>query len=275
MKRQIFYSWQSDTDENHNRYLIRDALIAAAKRLSVPCEVDEATRGVSGSPPIFETILQKIDQSMAFVGDLTLVTGIAKPPSSNPNVLIEYGYALARLQERRLISVLNQSYGSPEQLPFDLRHRAVRVVYDLGPSADRSAIKEAKGHLEGRFISELRQVLEGNIDGPPEAFSAKWDSLSDSTRQVVHALLSQGGSASEAATRRTLMEGAGIDVNTATTAFQEAKIQLVQAGLGTVTPDTYSGAGDTISISDTWRYYLQKEVAAAKRDGLGCSRENV
>ena len=58
IQRTIFYSWQSDTEQSVNRYLIRDALKAAAKRLSIPGEVDEATRGVAGSPPIFETILR-------------------------------------------------------------------------------------------------------------------------------------------------------------------------------------------------------------------------
>ncbi len=275
MKRQIFYSWQSDTAEDLNRYLIRDALRAATKRLPVPCEVDEATRGVSGSPPIFETILHKIDQSMAFVGDLTLVTGSAERPSSNPNVLIEYGYALARLKEHRLVSVLNRSYGPPERLPFDLRHRAVKLVYNLGPSSDRSAIKEAKENLEGRFTSEVRRILEGDIDGPPEVFFRKWESLSASTRQVVHALLSEGGSASEASLRSALMAGAGMDVNAAMTALREARIQLAKVDLATITPDIYSGAGDRLSIDDKWRYHLEREVAAVTRAGVEGNRESV
>ena len=160
MRRTIFYSWQSQTEQAVNRYLIRDALAAAAKHLTIAYEVDEATRDVAGSPPIFETILRKIEQGAVFVGDITIVTGVGSRPSCNANVLIEYGFALAKLGERRLIPVLNQSYGLLGQLPFDLQHKAVRVIYDLPADSDKEAIKATRSMLEGRLRSELRLVLE-------------------------------------------------------------------------------------------------------------------
>jgi hypothetical protein len=40
--------------------------------------LDRDTQGLSGSPPIFETILKKIEQAVAFVPDLTFV-GTRKP----------------------------------------------------------------------------------------------------------------------------------------------------------------------------------------------------
>jgi hypothetical protein len=161
MKRSVFFSWQIDTDQQANRYLIRDALKAACARLSNPCEFDEATRGVPGSPSIFETILQKIDQSAVFVGDISLVTEEeARRHNCNPNVHVEYGYALARLTPSRIVPVLNKHYGPPERLPFDLRHKGVRVIYDLPPNGDREIVKQVKSSLEGRLYSELRLILE-------------------------------------------------------------------------------------------------------------------
>jgi hypothetical protein len=52
MKLQLFYSWQSDTDEQLNRYFVQGALKMAVQNLEYEIEVDEATRGVPGSPSI-------------------------------------------------------------------------------------------------------------------------------------------------------------------------------------------------------------------------------
>lgn len=157
--RNIFFSWQSE-HAAVNRDLIHDALQKATKRLSVRCEVDEATREVSGSPAIFETLLDKIARCSAFVGDLTLISGSENRKSCNPNVLIEYGYALARPGERYIIPVLNRRFGSPELLPFDLRHKAVRVLYDLAPEASRGEIDAAGDDLERLLLLELKLIFE-------------------------------------------------------------------------------------------------------------------
>jgi hypothetical protein len=133
--------------------------VNAAKKLEQPYEVDEATRNVAGSPSIFETILGKIERSALFVGDLTIVTGGLVRPSCNANVLLEYGFALAKLGEKRLIPILNRNYGSPEELPFDLRHKAIRLIYDLAPGAIREDIRSVQRALEGRLRSELHLVL--------------------------------------------------------------------------------------------------------------------
>jgi hypothetical protein len=48
----------------------------------------------------------------------------------NPNVLVEYGYALARHGVQRLLLVMNTAFGSPSELPFDLRHlRPGRIAF--------------------------------------------------------------------------------------------------------------------------------------------------
>src|SRR6266446_241494 len=104
----VFYSWQSDTPAKLNRSFIEKALDAAIKRIKsdatlepavrgTELAVDKDTQGVPGSPPIAQTILAKIDDCVAFVGDLTFV-GNSLPALtsrqrffSNPNVLIEYG----------------------------------------------------------------------------------------------------------------------------------------------------------------------------------------
>jgi hypothetical protein len=79
-----------------------DATLENALR-DATVELDKDTQGVAGSPPITDTILQKIKECSVFVADLSFV-GESKPglktiPNDsrffpNPNVLIEYGYAL-------------------------------------------------------------------------------------------------------------------------------------------------------------------------------------
>lgn len=111
----VFYAWQSDRPNNLCRGLIRRALDQAKSQLNNEMEVEDAvreieidqdTQGVAGSPSIAETILEKIRACDAFVPDLTFVPnpeGMKVTP--NPNVLIEYGYALHALSDQRIIGV--------------------------------------------------------------------------------------------------------------------------------------------------------------------------
>ena len=55
---------------------------------------------------------------------------------------------------------MNNAFGSVEQLPFDLKHKAVRVQYGLHASPTKDEIKIAKKSLAGRLHSELRMILE-------------------------------------------------------------------------------------------------------------------
>lgn len=77
--------------------------------------------------------------------------------TSNPNVLVELGFAAARLGWDRILLVQNTHYGTPEDLPFDLRGRRV-ITYDLRPeTADRGGMKKL---LQGRFEVALRAALD-------------------------------------------------------------------------------------------------------------------
>jgi hypothetical protein len=126
-----------------------DAAIENALRDTI-VELDKDTKGVAGSPPIAETILRKVEECAVFVADLTfvgqskdkLVDSSEKPRQfPNPNVLIEYGYALRCHSHAGLVGIMNTAYGKPdaESLPFDLRHLRWPITYHLtNPSgADR------------------------------------------------------------------------------------------------------------------------------------------
>ena len=89
----VFYSWQSDLPDETNRQLIREGLRDASSKLeteyssdSLQIEIDEATRGIPGSPNIPLTIFEKIRSADAFVADITTIVpgsatdGRACPP---------------------------------------------------------------------------------------------------------------------------------------------------------------------------------------------------
>ena len=95
--------------------------------LDIDVTIDQDTQDVPGSPSIPDTILKKIAASEAVVADLTLTHTSDKQVDpekrgSNPNVMLEYGYAL-RVGDRNIIGVINTAFGAVEELSFDLRHK--------------------------------------------------------------------------------------------------------------------------------------------------------
>src|SRR5262245_38315865 len=128
----IFWAWQSDLPGEVSRFFVREALLAAIKKLKEAPDIEEPSeasrrndmhldsdrQGLPGSPELARAILEKIDACTVFVGDVTPVgkgprttadDGTVRDgkPLMNPNVAIELGYALAKRTDARLLMVLN------------------------------------------------------------------------------------------------------------------------------------------------------------------------
>ncbi len=133
-------------------------------------QVDKDTTGVPGSPPIFQTILAKIDKASVFLADLTF-SGLRPDdrPTPNPNVLIEYGWALRALGHPQVLGVMNTAYGRPtrESLPFDLASLRFPITYELPDNASEEMRQTERGQLAQKFETALRQVFDS------EEFKAK------------------------------------------------------------------------------------------------------
>jgi hypothetical protein len=166
MSKAVFFSWQSDRPTREGRNLIERALEAAVSRIADDAAVEEAvregllldkdTKGVPGSPPLFETILKKIEGATVFVPDLTFVgTRSNGEPTPNPNVLIEYGWALRHLGHHRIVAVMNEAYGGPKSLPFDLAHHRFPITYNV-PDDATEPVRQAER-------LKLAKVLESGI----------------------------------------------------------------------------------------------------------------
>lgn len=141
----IFYSWQSDSPKKVNFNFIEDAIKKAIKKVGKSIDIQEAlrdeemyldrdTKGLPGTPPIVDKIFEKISNCNIFIPDLTFV-GKSKEGRClpNPNVLIEYGWALNSLSYNRIIPIMNSAYGKPtnETLPFDMRHFRFPITYSF------------------------------------------------------------------------------------------------------------------------------------------------
>ncbi|MEL6231572.1 MAG: hypothetical protein AAFR24_16825 [Cyanobacteria bacterium J06627_3] len=149
----LFYAWQSDLEPKCNRYLIRDAAKEALKQLSRESVLEESprldsdTQKVAGTPEVAATIFSKIDHAGLFLADVSFVgTSVDDDKLPNSNVLLELGYAAARIGWGRTILVMNTAFGPPDSLVFDLRHRRWPITYHL-ESAEAADIKEQKAKL--------------------------------------------------------------------------------------------------------------------------------
>ncbi|HJS86434.1 MAG TPA: hypothetical protein VJ779_13335 [Acetobacteraceae bacterium] len=167
----IFFSWQADTSTRTGRNLVEQALERAASAIGQDSEVEEAmrelaidkdTKGVAGSPPIVETIFRKIDGAAVFVPDLTFVgKRLDGRPTPNPNVLIEYGWALKSLSHSRIVPVMNVAHGQPtsENMPFDMRHLRHPIQYECPDDADEETRRRARASLARSLEGAIRDVL--------------------------------------------------------------------------------------------------------------------
>ena len=178
MEYKIFYSWQSDLPHKCNRTFIRESIDEAVAQLAEAGVVEDAPRvdegmeGVAGTPEVASIMFEKIDDSAIFIADVSLV-GRTEPKDPkreakrvpNPNVLLEMGYAAARIGWNRIICVMNEKYGKRHEQPFDVRNRRFPINYTLDPgkNADRDEVKaklasEIKGAIEVMKLSEHQQV---------------------------------------------------------------------------------------------------------------------
>ncbi len=165
----VFWSWQSDSLEKHNRFFVRDALAIALQQVAGDLdlteaerpEVDHDTKGEPGMVSIVDTIFEKIKQAAVFVGDLTFIGKTDKGKLlPNPNVMIELGHAITSLGPERIILVANRAYGGrPEDLPFDLRHRRAPISYDLPETASSDDRKKVQKELASALASALAGCL--------------------------------------------------------------------------------------------------------------------
>lgn len=162
--KKIFYSWESDLPNNTNRGFIQNALEKAVKKLNqqtaigLDTAIDRDTLGLPGSPDITESIFKKIDESIAFVCDVSIISNsTSKKPTPNPNVLVELGYAIKSLTWDNIIMVANTYFGNVDELPFDLRGKRILAYRSAVDTTNRSVERNALANsLENALMTILK-----------------------------------------------------------------------------------------------------------------------
>lgn len=168
----VFFAWQLDTPSDHNKKFIWEALTHAANNLSTIGQPEMSprpetdTQGAPGTPNIVETIFKRIRTSSVFIADLSFVGSTTRGKRiSNPNVLIELGFAARAIGWDRTILVLNEAYGSADALPFDILQHRWPIEYRLTEkttvrdrrfetlsSALEAALRDCEQHTLNRAI---------------------------------------------------------------------------------------------------------------------------
>jgi len=183
----IFWSWQSDTHGKTGRHFVKKSIETAINELKSEIILDESIRdleidhdrkGVSGSPDLAKTILDKISNSIVFIADVTPVgeTPDGKKKILNPNVGIELGFALSEITDTRVLMVLNEFYGDRETLPFDLKHKAGPILYSLSPGSSNEQIKKESKKLIGVLKIAIGDCLK-TVSTTEELVQAKHEEI--------------------------------------------------------------------------------------------------
>lgn len=160
----IFYSWQSDLPNKHNRGFIEDCIKRTVKKYkdTIAIEADRDVKNNTGSPDIANTIFDKIDDCDLFVADISIINkskckifrGKARP-TPNPNVLLELGYAAATLGWDRIVCIYNTDYSELDALPFDLRQHRI---------TDYSLFDKEKSVVRAGVVDAISATIDGLID---------------------------------------------------------------------------------------------------------------
>ena len=170
----IFYSWQNDLDhKTHRNFIekcIKRALKIVKKEAHVVVDYDRDIKGLNGSPDITSTIFDKIEKSVLFICDVSIINQSSdQKKTPNPNVLIELGFAVHKLGWDRIICLFDINSGSVEELPFDIRQKRVTP---FNPSDDNEADRIAKIlaaniqdlYMQGKMFNPLNDYMKGRID---------------------------------------------------------------------------------------------------------------
>jgi hypothetical protein len=179
MKKNIFYSWQSDLPNNLNRGFIEDCIKVALKDISyenvyLDIAIDRDTLGESGTPDIANTIFNKIDKSSIFIADISFINSHSPDRKCpNPNVLVELGYAAKSIGWNNIICIFNTEFGKVEELPFDLRFRrplTYKIANKNNKSNDRKIFAKSIKNAIINIIKndsakdEIRNYIKQQVD---------------------------------------------------------------------------------------------------------------
>ncbi len=115
---------------------------------------------------------------------------------------------------------------------------------------------------QAEVVAAVRDWLNNaTFEGVPvDTFQEKWAQLPDGARQVVAALIDEGGlDVKEVAVRRRLKDVYKMEPNQTAEVVREAKAIFTNTGLVKLIRNSYDG--DELAIHPTWEFHLRRETA--------------
>jgi hypothetical protein len=82
----------------------------------------------------------------------------------NANVAIELGYALGTIGDKALLMVMNEHYGTREDLPFDLKAKAGPILFRLAPEATKEEIATESRKLTAQLKEAVALCLRNKVE---------------------------------------------------------------------------------------------------------------
>lgn len=189
----IFFVYQSDTEDKFNKGFIHQASLDAIKRLKTEgfdVEFDYGFKNTPGTPILIDEMLKKNDEADMVLVDLTFTSSktwfFAKKCSrsgkyfaytsekeeklsSNPNVLLETGYAWANKGTYRTLAIMNTAYGHPNELSVDLNGFRWGITYQL----DETNYEERKS-IRKELIENLYKAFKDVLNSEASHQIKKW-----------------------------------------------------------------------------------------------------
>lgn len=122
-KLKLFFSWQSDTKDNHEKISksLMDACDVIRAEGGYDIIYDESTWNRSGSPVIDSTVVEKAKNCDIFVADLTPIETSGTKDLPNPNVMYELGVAKSNLTDESILMLYTGNINAA-RMPFDINH---------------------------------------------------------------------------------------------------------------------------------------------------------
>lgn len=189
----IFFAFQMDTDDKFNKGFIQSAIELAIERFKkegITIKLDFGFRGTPGTPLLIEEMLKKSYESDMVLVDLTFTSSknwfnakkwsafgkelrILDIPnekrSSNPNVLLETGYAWAQKGYYRTLAIMNEAFGKPEELSVDLKGFRYGITFNL--SEDNYNNRKAERE---NLSANLYKAIKDSIASEASYQREKW-----------------------------------------------------------------------------------------------------
>lgn len=136
----IFFAWQMRVQNGYKKIVKKAVESLGYKYL-------EATNDRIGSIDIVESIFKRISDCDVFIADITPIDELNGEHVLDPNVLIEYGFALKKLEyKERILLLTNTTKG---KYPFDLSHN--RMTKLITKDSNENIIKRIAGYIKQSY----------------------------------------------------------------------------------------------------------------------------